>query len=63
MAMLYYFTSITLLISPILIKLFVEDDEVSTECAQVVGMSWRRTLEDESEAQDDECQCRGGNQV
>ena len=41
MAMLYHFTTITLLISPILIKPFVEDDEFRTECAQVVGMLWR----------------------
>ena len=38
MAALYHFTNITLLISLMQIKSFVEDDEFRTECAQVVGM-------------------------
>ena len=36
----HHFTTIILLITPILIKLFVEDDEFRTECAPGVGMLW-----------------------
>ena len=51
MTLLYYFTTITLLISPILIKnCFGENNEFKTECTQVVEMLWQRTLGDESEA-------------
>ena len=51
MAMLHHFTTITLLISPeVISSLFVEDDEFRTECVKVVGMLWRQTLGNESQA-------------
>ena len=46
----------------------LKGDELSTECVQLVGMLWRRTLGDESErsnfvAQGDKCDHPDGNQT